>query len=272
MKISVIIPTFKPQKYLYECLLSLKNQTLDKSLFEIVLVLNGCREPYYTEIQDFLRSSFSDIKVKYLQTDIPGVSHARNFALDVADGDFITFLDDDDSLSPTCLEEMLNMAGYDTVVECYPYSYIDGCIQSQIPDSLSDAYDECVQNSYFSLESLARKFFSGPCMKLFHRSILEGRKYDERFKNGEDSIYMFLISDRIKNVIFTSKEAIYYRRYRKGSAISSSRSLGNKVSNCLRCMFEYTKIYFKGGYSAYFYFTRILAECKSIVLYMLNKK
>ena len=83
---------------------------------------------------------------------------------------------------------------------------------------------------------------------------------------------MFLISDRIKNVIFTSKEAIYYRRYRKGSAISSSRSLGNKVSNCLRCMFEYTKIYFKGGYSAYFYFTRILAECKSIVLYMLNKK
>lgn len=272
MKISVIIPTYKPQKYLNECLLSLKNQTLDKSLFEIILVLNGCKDPYHTEILKILASSFDDINVRYIQTDVPGVSHARNIALEAAEGDYITFLDDDDSLSKTCLEEMLKLVNRNTVVECYPYAYIDGNIGNQIPDPLTTAYNICVLKSYRSLDSFARKFFSGPCMKLFHRSIVEGRKYDERFKNGEDSIYMFLISDRIKNVTFTSKEAIYYRRYREGSAISSSRSIGNKVCNCFRCMFEYTKIYCRGGYSMYFYFTRILAESKSIMLYILNKK
>ena len=46
MKISVIIPTYKPQAYLWKCLDSMVAQTFPKEEFEVILVLNGCSEPW----------------------------------------------------------------------------------------------------------------------------------------------------------------------------------------------------------------------------------
>lgn len=85
MKISVIVPTYKPQTYLWECLDSIYNQTFSKSEYELVLVLNGCNEPYNAQIKDWL-AKHSDLQVQYIQTDEAGVSNARNMALDVARG------------------------------------------------------------------------------------------------------------------------------------------------------------------------------------------
>lgn len=55
MKISVIIPTYKPKAYLWECLDSLVAQTFAKKDFEVLLVLNGCLEPYRSEIEHILK-------------------------------------------------------------------------------------------------------------------------------------------------------------------------------------------------------------------------
>ena len=77
MKITVIVPTYKPQAYLWECLDSIYNQTLQKSDYELVLVLNGCNEPYKTQILEWL-SKHKDMKVQFFQTDMGGVSNARN--------------------------------------------------------------------------------------------------------------------------------------------------------------------------------------------------
>lgn len=271
MKISVIVPTYKPQAYLWECLDSIYNQTFPKSDYELVLVLNGCTEPYNTQIKEWL-SKHTDLQVQYFQTDEGGVSNARNIALNNVKGEYVTFIDDDDLISSMYLEELYEKAAPDTVSLCYPYAFNDGKIEKQLPYSITNTYNYCIEHKCNKLASRGRKYFSGPCMKLIPMSFIQGRRYDVKFKNGEDSLFMFLISDKIDNVSFTSKNAIYYRRYREGSAISSSRSIGNKVCNCFRCMFEYTKIYCRGGYSMYFYFTRILAESKSIMLYILNKK
>ena len=53
MKISVIIPTYKPQVYLWECLDTVYAQTFSKKEFEVILVLNGCNEPYNSQIQEY---------------------------------------------------------------------------------------------------------------------------------------------------------------------------------------------------------------------------
>lgn len=271
MKISVIVPTYKPQAYLWECLDSIYNQSFPKSDYELVLVLNGCNEPYNAQINEWL-TKHSDLQVQYVQTDKGGVSNARNIALDNAKGEYVTFIDDDDLISSMYLEELYEKTTPDTVSLCYPYAFKDGKIEKQLPYSITNTYNYCIEHKCNKLASRGRKYFSGPCMKLIPMSFIQGRRYDVKFKNGEDSLFMFLISDKIDKVSFTSKNAIYYRRYREGSAISSSRSIGNKVFNCFRCMLEYTKIYCRGGYSMYFYFTRILAESKSIMLYILNKK
>ena len=268
MKISVIVPTYKPQAYLWECLDSIYNQTFPKSDYELVLVLNGCNEPYNTQILDWL-SKHKDLNVQFFQIDTGGVSNARNIALDNARGEYVTFIDDDDLISTAYLKELYEKATPDTVSLCYPYAFNDGDIEKQLPYSITKAYDYICKNKYKKLSSMARKFFSGPCMKLIPMSFIHDRRYDVRFKNGEDSLFMFLISDKIDKVTFTSKNAIYYRRVRTNSAATINRSFKDVFVNSYRLIIEYTKIYISqlGDYNPYFYVTRILGSVKAVVSY-----
>lgn len=266
MDISVIIPTYKPQDYIWICLDSLVNQTLSYEHYEVIIVLNGCCEPWKSEIADYIDSKMSNMDVTFIQTDSPGVSNARNLGINVMKGKYLFFIDDDDYISSTCLKEMLSLQNGNVVVECYPYAFDDGDQSvEQCAYGLTDSYDYCIEHKCNNLNSIARKFFSGPCMKLIPSSYVGKRRFDDRFKNGEDSLFMFSISDKIHDIVFTSKDAIYYRRYRKGSATTSSRSRKERIRNSVKCMKVYTSFYFKGGYSIYFYATRILAELRCIV-------
>lgn len=265
MKISVIVPTYKPQTYIWECLNSIYNQTFSKIDYELLLVLNGCKEPYNAQILEWL-SLHSDLQVQYFQTDEGGVSNARNIALDNAKGEYITFIDDDDLISPSYLQELYDMAAPNIVSLCYPYAFSDGEIEKQLPYRITDAYNYCTQHNCRSLTSRGRKFFSGPCMKLIPMSFIQSRRYDVRFKNGEDSLFMFLISNKINKVSFTSRNAVYYRRYRNESATTSNRKIWSIVSNQLRLIKEYSLIYFSHPieYSLNFYLTRIMGAVRGM--------
>lgn len=263
MDVSVIVPTYRPQDYLWECLDSLYRQTLSKESFEVIVVLNGTISPYDEQINQYIRRH-PDLNVVFLKTEVGGVSHARNLALDRAKGKYITFVDDDDYLSENCLQEMLSVADQNTVAICYPFAFVDGTAGQQCAYGPTEAYDFCIAHNCTTIRSVARKFFSGPCMKLIPTWMIGDRRYDIRFQVGEDSIFMFLISDCIDGVRFTSKSAVYYRRFRKNSALTSQQGL-EAYRNNLRCIIEYSKIYFgKGHYSFYMYFTRILATCMVI--------
>lgn len=265
MKISVIVPTYKPQAYLWECLDSIYNQTFSKSDYELVLVLNGCCEPYNSQIKDWL-PAHKELQVQYIQTDQGGVSNARNIALDNARGEYVTFIDDDDLISPSYLQELYEKSASDTVSVCYPYAFNDGKIDKQLPYGITDAYNYCIEHKCNKLTSKVRKYFSGPCMKLIPMSFIQGRRYDVRFRNGEDSIFMFLISDKIHNVVFTSRNAVYHRRYRTGSATMSNRKIWGIVRNQLRMIKEYSLIFCSHPvkYNFSFFLTRIMGAVRGI--------
>ena len=135
MNISVIIPSFKPQEYLYTCLKSLEQQVFEKSDFEVVVVLNGCKEPFYSRIRSFIQKSM--LNVNLIQTDEAGVSNARNIALDCVKGKYVTFLDDDDLIEPTFLE-----CGYWTLETNKKASWA-------YSDSVGFGTQEYVWNKYF---------------------------------------------------------------------------------------------------------------------------
>lgn len=263
MKISVIVPTYKPQAYLWECLDSIYNQSLSKSDYELVLVLNGCNEPYNTQILDWL-SKHKDLNVQFFQTDMGGVSNARNIALDNAKGEYVTFIDDDDLISPVYLQELYEKASPDTISLCYPYAFNDGKIEIQLPYGITDAYSYCIEHKCNKLTSMVRKYFSGPWMKLIPMSFIHDRRYDVRFKNGEDSLFMFLISDKIKKVAFTSKDAVYYRRYRDNSAYTRSKTKREIIANKTSLIKAYISIYLRKPqkYSLLFFITRLLGTLR----------
>lgn len=62
MKVSVIIPTYKPGKYIEQCLKSLYSQTLSHNEFEVIIVLNGDKEPFFSKINEFIVDNNNGVK------------------------------------------------------------------------------------------------------------------------------------------------------------------------------------------------------------------
>lgn len=266
MKISVIIPTYKPQDYLWECLESLVAQTFPKEDFEVILVLNGCTEPYKSAIEKYIAEKMQGMNVNFIHTEVAGVSNARNLALDCAEGEFIAFIDDDDYVSSKYLEGLCLISSENTIGLSYPFAFKDGKAEEQIfAYKITKQYEKLYQKGEISYE-YARKFFSGPGMKLIHRAHVKDRRFDVTFKNGEDSLYMFYLSDRFRLVRFAGKDVCYYRRIRVNSAYTS-QTFPYKLKNALRLILAYLKVFLKNpqGYDFTFLLTRVIGACRSVL-------
>ena len=256
--ISVIIPTYRPKDYLWECLDSLLDQTLDKDDFEVIIVLNGCEEPFKGQIEDYIRSHQDDIQIRLFHTLQGGVSNARNIALDHARGEYICFIDDDDYISPSYLEELQSKAAEDTIVISNTYFFEDGKKDIQSPNRVTELHSLMYRNGKTGYIDGRRFMFNG-CMKLIPKSMIGGRRFDTGFSIGEDCMFMFLISDRFRHIDFTSADAIYYRRMRPDSALYSHTGKWKIFVNDIKLISGYTRIYLSGirRYSFHFFLTRL---------------
>ena len=266
-RISVIIPSFKPDKYIDDCLKSLAVQTLPKDSYEVIVILNGCNEPWKTRIDALLTQLKNDyaLNSELFRTDMGNVSNARNIGIDNAKGEYICFVDDDDYVSETYLEQLLAKADKDTVSLCRPVSFMDGT-NERLPYCIAHEYDKRSPHGRQPFYK-AKKYFQGPCMKMIHRDIIGDRRFDIRFSNGEDSMFMFLISDRIRWIEYAPQDAVYYRRIRKGSAQSAMKDRKKRYQAAWNKMRMFSKYYFSAPfrYNFLFYITRMLAGIKTII-------
>jgi len=269
MKVSIIIPTFKPKDYLYECLDSLYNQTFSKKDYEVILILNGPSEPYERSILKYIDKN-DELQIRYLYTEKTGVSNARNLGLDVAKGDFIGFIDDDDFVSTTYIEELYYKADHHTISLSYPYAFKDNAQSTQLKYEITDDYDRFASEKDVQYYQ-PRKYFSGPCMKLIPKNIIGERRFDTRFRNGEDSLFMFLISSGMSKVRFTSKKAIYYRRFREDSASEKKKNITEYLLNRSKLIAAYTHIYFHNirKYNFKFYATRVAGSIRTVLVHLI---
>lgn len=267
MQISIIIPTYRPGDYLWECLDSIRNQTYPAKDYEIIIVLNGCNEPYKRQIEDYKSQYLQGHNVVLVQTDTPGVSNARNMGLDVAKGEYISFMDDDDYVSESYLSELAKHAAPNVISFSNTIGFQtdeQGNKQFRNIYNVQRHYNE--RSPYGKQPYYKAKCFSGPCMKLFNKSIIGDRRFNCNFSNGEDTMFMFTISDKMQYVDFTSKDAIYYRRFRPGSA-TQSYPLSSRIPNCLNLAKEYTRLYLSNirRYKFRFYITKIIGIVKTII-------
>lgn len=266
MKISVILPSFKPGDYLWDCLISLNNQTISHKDFEVLLILNGDKEPFFNKIETFISKFMIDIKVNLYHTSVTGVSNARNIGIDNAQGEYICFIDDDDFVSTYYLEDLLSVADPNTIALSNVSAFIDGKeATSSVSYSKSILFRKLQNKGRFHYIN-ASKYFSGPCMKLISKNIIGNRRFDVRFHNGEDSLFMFLISDKINMVCMTEERATYYRRIRNNSAFYKKKPITKKLYNLIRIVVNYNDIFFRniGKYNMLFYVTRVIGSIKGL--------
>ena len=247
MKISVIIPTYRPKDYLKECLASFEAQTLSPARFEIIVILNGKRDPYFNWIQSFLPRN---AELHYISTT--SVSEARNEGLLLAQGEYIAFIDDDDYVSPTYLEDLLRVSSPTCVGEAH--------------------YQEFQETESSTAHSGHMGFGSSCCCKLIHRDMIDSTRF-RPFRNGQDSLFIFEISDKIKQHTLAADTCIYYRRLREDSVYHTQKGW-YAISNRFRLMHQYSRIYraHPRQYSFGFYCTRILASFHFILNYITHGK
>ncbi|MBR1688766.1 MAG: glycosyltransferase family 2 protein [Prevotella sp.] len=267
--ISIIIPTYKPQDFLRQCILSIAQQTLDHRLFEVIIVLNGCEEPYLTQVREWAETAFHDIEFRLIHTHQPGVSNARNLAIDASVGQYICLIDDDDWISPDYLKVMLGYASADSItVSDVQNHYDDPNVIDPDNAYLSRAYHQFKAAERISILK-GKSFLSSSCCKLIPRTVVGNFRFDTKFKQSEDALFMAAISKNIAHVIIAPPDAVYYRRIWPSSAGRSSYSIWQRFCQMMRLSKAFLRIWLSDirHYSAPFFANRVAAAIKRFFLF-----
>ena len=268
-EISVIIPTYKPDYYIWECLNSIATQSLDKEKYEVLIVLNGNKEPFFTKIDLYLKEN--DLyNFTLIYTQEKGVSNARNIALDKASGKYICFVDDDDFLDKNYLEAMLKAVlkyGHDGIIVS---NYLNFDEKTGLEKNRTSYKLGSIKKNLLS----RRKVFSVICAKLIPFKIIDKIRFNTKFKNGEDALFMLEISKNIKYVAISENEIYYNRRLRINSANFRKKKISYILSNTFFLILNYAKFLFRKSYSKIFILARIVAVMKgmTIQLWYSNKR
>lgn len=99
--VSIIVPIYNVEKHLRKCLDSLINQTLKE--IEIILINDGSKD---NSLEICLEYAKQDSRIKVIDKVNEGVSIARNTGIELAEGDYIGFVDPDDWIEPEMYESM----------------------------------------------------------------------------------------------------------------------------------------------------------------------
>lgn len=172
-KISAIVPVYKSEKYLEKCLDSILKQTLDD--VEIIIVNDGSPDNSQAIIDSYVEKYPEKIKA-FIQEN-KGQAAARNFALEYAAGEFISFVDSDDYLEPNTYKRAYTYAaenGFDIV--CF------GMYEVKFGEK------ETVDYKHVIVEDNRIQYIlneSSPCNKIIKREILE----ENNLRFTENRIY-----------------------------------------------------------------------------------
>lgn len=108
--VTVVVASHRRPQEAIRTLRSLADQTLNRSRFEVVVVVNGPAADDVAEYHEFV-SLHPDFDIRFVASPLAGVCHALNLGIQSARMPWVTFVDDDDLVSPGFLEGLLSVAG-----------------------------------------------------------------------------------------------------------------------------------------------------------------
>lgn len=147
--VSVIIPAYNAARFLPETVASVISQSV--SDWEMLLVDDGSTDST-SDLCDTLAAS--DPRIRVFHKPNGGLSDARNYALDRARGEYITFLDADDLLHPDFLKETLTAASLTGMpMVAVPYYPFENSASSFLSERVVGSVSPCRLTSYEAIES-----------------------------------------------------------------------------------------------------------------------
>ena len=204
-EISVIVPVYRVEKYLNDCIDSILAQTFAD--FELILVDDGSPDscPALCDA-----AAAKDSRIRVIHQKNRGLSGARNAGLDAAEGEWIAFVDSDDMLLPQALEKAHSTAektGADVVLYGFAFTDENGKVYEGWDTT---QYDEVIPQQEI-YNRLVIGMYQSMCNKLFRRELFDGLRLPEG-KKFEDTYTAPRIYERVQKMASIPESLYQYRQ------------------------------------------------------------
>jgi len=116
--VSIIIPVYNTKNYLKRCLDSISQQSHQH--FEVIIVNDGSTDFSSNKIsEEIIRVTQGDSRFRFFYQSNQGAGAARNLGLEHANGEYVAFIDSDDSVEPDYLQAMYQQMQHDNSLLCF---------------------------------------------------------------------------------------------------------------------------------------------------------
>lgn len=216
--ISVIVPIYNVEKYLERCVNSILNQTYKN--IEIILVNDGSPDQCLNICKKYKNT---DKRIKIIDKKNGGLSSARNAGLDIAQGEYISFIDSDDWIEMDFLEVLrTNLIKSDSdIAQCEFKKVYDNNIKNK--DLENKTYNTEKISNIKALENLYNENYISTVVfwnKLYKKEIFTNLRFKEGIINeDEDLIYKVLYKSKS---IINVKIKLYNYLIREDSIMGES--------------------------------------------------
>ena len=236
--ISIIIPIYNGEKYLKVCLDSILAQTYTH--FELILVDDGSTDTS-SQICDAYAESDSRVITYHISNG--GVSHARNYGINVAKGGWITFIDCDDWITPDYLKDFASQNLEPSTLYIIQADKVENGKIKPCPYLYKEGICKLKAGNERIIDKLL--VYGTPWGKFFNSAVVKENKilFDEQISNHEDTLFYFEYIRRIKNIRILSSR--YYYRIESTGSLSKNMAKyqdflysSSRITDELNCLIQ----------------------------------
>jgi len=208
--LTIVIPMYNAENTIKQAVNSIVTQSFDN--IEIIVINDGSTDSSLKICEEI---AISDPRIKLFTIKNSGVSYARNFGIDQANGKYITFLDSDDYYSDNFLNVITSEIEENTQMLIYGYNIVkDGqfsSFKSPINESVQINTKEEFRKVAISL--IGNEMINAPWNKLYLTSYIKLNKiyFPNNIDIGEDLSFNLLVAKNISSVKLLNQALINYR-------------------------------------------------------------
>ena len=219
MRVTIVVPIYNVEKYIMNCLDSIKKQTYTD--FELLLIDDGSTDESGRIADEY---AISDSRAVVYHKANGGLSDARNYGIDRAKGEYICFIDSDDWIESTYLEELVKLiSDYRTDIAICAYKRNTGEEEIDQPVKIEKTVETGIE-ALGNIWSSRYGEYVVAWNKLYRRKLFEENRYAVGLIHEDEAICAKLYIDAEK-VARTNRVLYNYRVNNNTSIMTSNYSL-----------------------------------------------
>lgn len=222
--LSVIVPVYNTEKYIEKCLKSISNQTMKN--IEILIINDGSEDNSETVIKHWIEKN-KQVNVKYFKKENGGLSDARNYGIQFANGKYIAFVDSDDYIDDNLFENLEQYMHKDIDLIKFKMKTVDenGNVLEKIDGPV---FKECTGEEAFKKLCTKDRFIDPACLYLYRRDFFLSNNFKYRVGTyHEDFGLTTLIIINAKS--FVSTNECGYNYLQRNDSITGTKNIKKKI-------------------------------------------